>query len=197
MSFEEKTVFEQKYIVPSWEEMGSVCFGLAKKVIESDKKFDRIVALAKGGWTWARAFCDYTKIGNLSSLQLDYYRGVYETLETPVVTQKLPVEVKGESILLFDDVSDSGKTLLEARRHLLKLGAKKAEAATLFMKPWTDYVPEFYGEKTDSWIIFPHEIREMIELLSSKWEGKGMKKKEIVERLIKIGISKEEVEYFL
>lgn len=197
MSFEEKTVFEQKYIVPTWNEMGKVCFELAKKVAESDKKFDRIVALAKGGWTWARTFCDYIKIGNLSSLQLDYYRGVYETLETPVVTQKLPVEVKGESILLFDDVSDSGKTLLEARRHLLNLGAKKAEAATLFMKPWTNYVPEFYGEKTDAWIIFPHEIREMIELLSSKWEGKGMKKKEIVERLIKIGISKEEVEYFL
>lgn len=197
MSFEEKTVFEQKYIVPSWGQMGELCFDLAKKVIESKERFERIVALAKSGWTWARTFSDYTKIGNLSSLQLEYYKGVYETLEAPVITQALPVDVKGESILLFDDVSDSGKTLLEAKKHLLSLGAKSVMAATLFMKPWTEYVPEFFGEKTDAWIIFPHEIRETTELLSNNWKKKGVGADEIKERLIKIGISKGEVEYFL
>ena len=197
MSFEESTVFEQKYIVPIWSQMGEMCFNLAKKVIESKKKFERIVALARGGWTWAKTFSDYTKIGNLSSLQLEYYKGVYETLEAPVITQPIPVDIKGESILLFDDVSDSGKTLVEAKKHLLGLGAKNVMAATLFMKPWTVYTPEYYGEKTDAWIIFPHEIREMIELLSGNWKKKEMKMAEIKKRLIKIGISKGEVEYFI
>lgn len=65
------------------------------------------------------------------------------------------------------------KYIVPSWSQILSQGAKNVVAATLFMKPWIEYVPEFFGEKTDAWIIFPHEIREMIESLSSRWRKKG------------------------
>ena len=39
---------EVSYVSPSWEQMGEFTFNLAKEIIESGEKFDRVVALAKG-----------------------------------------------------------------------------------------------------------------------------------------------------
>jgi uncharacterized protein len=197
MNFKLTSLEKDRFIAPSWEEMGKLCFDLAKKVISSDKKVNRIVPLAKGGWTWAKTFSDYTRIKDVASLKIDFYKGVYETSDTPVITQSLPISISGENVLLFDDVSDTGKTLEIAKSYLSMCGAKTVFSATLFMKPWTKFIPDYYGDETDAWVIFPHEIREMIDLLSTKWAKKGLSLSEIKDRLINIGISYEEVNYFL
>lgn len=196
MTFRLTSLEKDKFIAPSWGEMGTLCFDVAKKVITSRINADRIVALAKGGWTWARAFSDYTNIKEVASLKIDFYKDVNQTNDTPVITQSLPVSVSGETIIIFDDVSDTGKTLSVAKSYLGMCGAKEIFSATLFMKPWTTFIPDFYGEETDAWVIFPHEIREMIALLSSRWKKSGHSASEIKERLRNIGISPLEVDFF-
>jgi len=197
MTFKLTSLENDKFIAPTWGEMGKLCFDLSKKVTSTNQKVDRIVALAKGGWTWAKTFSDYTNVKDVASLKIDFYKGVYETNDTPVITQSLPISISGETVLLFDDVSDTGKTLAVAKNYLSMCGAKKILAATLFMKPWTIFMPDYYGEKTDAWVIFPHEIREMIFLLSKKWIKSGHTKSEIKKRFVNIGLSQEEVDFFL
>ncbi len=73
MKFPEKKYDKISYIAPSWEEMGALCFNLAKQILDRGKKYDRVVALAKGGWTWARTLVDYLQIEDIASMQIKFY----------------------------------------------------------------------------------------------------------------------------
>lgn len=185
------------YIAPGWNEMGDFCFEMAKEIISKNKKYDRVVALAKGGWTWARTLVDYLKIDNIASVQIKFYSGVGSTNETPVIMQSLSTSIEGENILLFDDVADSGKTLEVAKDYLLKCGAKNVEIATLFYKPHSILKPNFFSYTTSSWVIFPHEIREIVDQAGKSWLKNGLSKKEVLDRFNSLGLPKEQIEYFL
>lgn len=185
------------YIAPNWEEMGIFCFEIAKKILESQKQYDRVVALAKGGWTWARTLVDYLQIDAIASIQIKFYTGVGKTSEMPVITQSLPISVQGEKVLLFDDVADSGRTIEVAREYLLKCGASSVDVATLFYKPRSIVKPEFYGYTTSSWVIFPHEIREIVEQAGRSWLKNKVGRKEILERFGSLSLPMEQIEYFL
>ncbi|MBL7159217.1 phosphoribosyltransferase [Candidatus Microgenomates bacterium] len=187
----------EKYLTPSWDEMGSLCFALAQKILKSKQNYDRLVALAKGGLTWSRTLVDYLKIPKISTFQIKFYKGLGKTKNRPIIVQSLPATIEGEKILVFDDVADSGETLKTAKEYLKMCGAKSVCSATLFIKSWVKTKPDFYAGKTDAWIIFPHEIREIIELLSLKWSKKGISKKEIKSRLSKLNLPQNQVEYFI
>ena len=177
--------------------MGSLCFTLAQEILKKGQEFDRLIALAKGGLTWSRTLLDYLKIPKVSTFQVKFYQDIGKTKREPIIVQSLPVTIEGEKILVFDDVADSGETLKIAKEYLKMCGAKRVSSATLFIKTWTKVKPDFHAQETDAWIIFPHEIREMIELLSAKWNKKGISQKEIKIRLLKIGLPKEQIKFFL
>jgi len=188
---------EISYTAPMWEEMGKYCFLLAQKVIKSDKKFDRLVTMAKGGWTWSRTMSDYLNIDKVGSIQVQMYRDYVQKKRRPVLLQALPVSVKDERVLIFDDVSDTGETLAFTRKYLKMSGAKKTTVATLFFKPWSQVKPDFYMCQTKAWVIFPHEVRESIQNIGGPWLKKGISKKEVLSRFVKIGLPQDQVEYFL
>lgn len=184
------------YIAPSWEEMGQYCFGLAQKIIQKKLKFDRLVTLAKGGWTWSRNMTDLLHIDKVASVQIEFYSRVGQTTDKPILIQSLPVEVEGERILVFDDVVDTGKSLPFCRQYLQMCGAKSITTASLFYKPWAEYIPDFYICQTRAWIIFPHEVREAIFDLTSKWLKEDRSLQEIKKRFAKIGLPQRQVDFF-
>jgi len=184
------------YLAPSWEEMGQFCFWLAKKIIATGAKFDRLVTLAKGGWTWSRTMADLLHIEKVASVQVEFYSCVGKSGKKPVLLQSLPVAVRGERILIFDDVVDSGKSLPFSQNYLSMCGASHISLATLFYKPWSVCRPDFYMCQTKSWIIFPHEIRESIYDLVNKWKNEDIPPKVIKERFAKIGLAKDLVGFY-
>ena len=149
------TFDSQKYSIPTWDEMGKLCFELAAKIIADNKRFDRIVALAKGGLTWSRVLADYVEIEDISAVHVRFYREVYATNKKPVIVQSLPVSVEGESILVLDDVADSGETLALTSDYLQLCGVKQVETAVLFLKPWSKFTPAYHAATADAWIVFP------------------------------------------
>ncbi len=183
------------YVCPSWEEMGKITFSLAQQILESGHQFDRIVALAKGGWTWARTLADFLQITKLSSTRLKSYNGINECSQVKVL-QPLADSIDGERILIFDDVVDSGETIAKAKEYMTILGAKEISTATLCFKPRSKFVPEFYAFSSKSWIIFPHEHREFINQAKIKWLDKNLSSEEIKSRFETIGIPSNLVEYF-
>lgn len=190
------TIHEQKYLLLTWEDAGKHMLELSKKVIADRKKYDRIIALAKGGLTWSRTLCDYLGLENLSSIQIMFYTGIGKTARTPVITQSLPISIKNERVLIFDDVADSGETLILAKKYAKMHGAKDVKVATLAVKTWTKFMPDYYSIESAEWIIFPHEVREMIALLSSMWKERGDSPSAIRKQLLQIGISAEEIDLF-
>ena len=188
---------EISYTAPSWEEMGEYCFLLAKKIIKSGEKFDRLVTMAKGGWTWSRTMADYLNIDKVGSIQVQMYKDFVKKKSEPVLLQALPVSVKDERVLVFDDVSDTGETLRFCRQYLKMSGARQTTIATLFYKPWSEVKPDFYMCQTKAWVIFPHEVRESIQDIGGPWLKKGISKKEVIKRFKRIGLPEKQVEYFL
>lgn len=183
------------YVCPTWDQMGVFNFDLAKQIIQSGQSFDRIIALARGGWTWARDLADALKIPELSSTRIKSYTGVNESGE-PRIVQPLTDSISGERILLFDEVIDSGGTLKKAQEYLRVMGAKSLQSAALCYKPRSEITPEFYAFSTSAWVVFPHEIREFIEGSADKWGSAGLSTEEVKDRLMTIGIPCDQVEFY-
>ena len=185
-----------QYITPSWQDLDQLSFELAKQVIESGEKFDLVVALAKGAWPMSRALVDYLAMSNLVSLGIRFYSGINQRLKEPEVYQDLPVKVKGKRILLFDDVTDTGESLIFASDYLLEQGAALVKTATLFFKERSAITPDYYASRTNAWIIFPFEIREMSQLLSNNWRKQGLAESAINARLKKLNFNEKIMQYF-
>lgn len=187
---------DQTYEYYPWAVLGEDVFKLAQDILQSGKEFDRIVALAKGGLTFSRSLVDYLNIPQVSSMQIEFYTGIGETAKTPVITQSLPVTVRNERILIFDDIADTGETLKLAVQYLKYHGAAEIKTAVLVTKPWSTFKPDFAARESEAWIIFPNEARETIETLSGMWSKKGDSPEVIKEQLLKVGFSEAEVASF-
>lgn len=184
------------YVSPTWNQMGEYTFRLAKEILDSGEKYDRVVALAKGGWTWARALMDYLGIDEISSVRFKSYQGINESSE-PQLIQPLSDSIHEQKILLFDEVIDTGETIRKASEYLRIMGAKSLKIASLCYKPHSCITPDYYAFKTSAWVVFPHEIREFIEASTHKWKSNDVKDAEIRKRLDEIGIPDAQVKYFL
>ena len=180
-----------KYITPSWNDLDSLTLQVAQKIIKAKINFDLVIALAKGAWPMSRSFLDYTNIKELASLGIKFYSGINEKLTKPNIYQEIPIDVKNKNVLIFDDVADTGESLAFTQNYLLKKGASKVKTATLFLKPWSTVIPDFYSTTTDAWIIFPFEKREMKNLLGKNWKQNGQNQKEILKRYAKLGFNEE------
>ncbi len=190
------TIHDQDYEYLSWEALGLEIFDLAQKILESGQHFDRVIALAKGGLTFARSLTDYLDVKHLSSIQIEFYSGIGETLKKPVINQGLAVSIRNESILIFDDLVDKGETMALAKEYLAYHGPKSISTASLICKPWAKQAPDFHTHESKAWLIFPNESRETIHLLQKMWSEKGDSLEVITENLLKIGFPKAEVEFF-
>lgn len=185
------------FIAPTWDQLGHLCFKLGRLINAADKKYDRIVVIAKGGLTWSRVLADYLNIPEIEAVRVKLYRGINKTFKKPEIIQPVKADITGEKILLFDDVADSGQTLEFVKNLLLDQGAKVIDTATLFYKPSSSIIPDFYDHQTDAWIVFPHEIREFIEETSKDWLEKGLSLKQAEQRYLRLGLPEDQVKYFL
>lgn len=183
------------YVCPSWEQMGDYTFDLAKDIIKSGREFDRVVALAKGGLTWSKALVDFLKIDKLSSTRLKSYDGVNQSSRVKIL-QPLSDSIDEEKILIFDEVIDSGETIIKAKKYVELLGAREVAVATLCYKPRSKVIPEYYAFSTDAWVVFPHGRREFIDDKWDKWSKDNIPVEMIKSRLLDIGLPKNQVEYF-
>lgn len=185
------------YVVPTWDDMNELAFAISNDILKTEEKIDRIVTLAKGGWPMTRSLVDFLSVKEVASVGVRFYKGINERLEKPEIYQDLPVSVAGETVLLFDDVADTGESLEFVGDHLLALGVKKVITATLFYKPRSKVVPDFYGTTVNGWIVFPYDVVEAIYMFKDTWKEKGLTSGEIENRFIQLGAKKEWLSLYL
>ncbi|MEM2102619.1 MAG: phosphoribosyltransferase, partial [Candidatus Bathyarchaeia archaeon] len=68
---------------------------------------------------------------------------------------------------------------------------------TLYYKPWSVIIPDYYEKKTSHWIIFPWERKETVRNVLRKFQKKGKTVEEVKEKLVKCGFERELVERFI
>lgn len=140
----------------SYELFGRAARELAQRIADDGFVPDAIVGIARGGLTLAGALGYALDVKMLGSLNVEFYTGVGSTLSAPVV---LPPtldrdSLRGKSILLVDDVADSGRTLALVLE-LLRAGGGEVRTVCIYSKPSTIEEPFYVWRRTDRWIDFP------------------------------------------
>jgi hypoxanthine phosphoribosyltransferase len=176
-----------EYLAPSWEEIYNLCLDLADEIKKNKFNPEVIVGIARGGWIPARILSDLLGNSYTANIKIDFYRGVGETKERPIITQTISTIVEGKKVLIADDVADSGKSLKVAKEHLEQCGATQVKIATIYYKPWSIIKPDFYIKETEAWIIFPWERKEFVSKMMESLRAKGLSHDEIMKEIEKSG----------
>lgn len=176
------------FVSLNWTDFGLLCDELGNKVVASGKKFDRLVPLANGGLTAARALADYVGTSVITPLQVTYYTGINERQREPIILQPLPVSVAGEHLLVVEDVVDTGATLAHVQVYLQSLGAASITIATLVQKPSAAVKAEIWALESTGWIIFPYEKTETRVDLTSRWQKQGVAPDHQISYLEQLGL---------
>ncbi len=139
-----------------WPLYGRGVRELARMVAEDGYRPDMILAIARGGLFCAGSLGYALSVKNVYVMNCEYYTGVGERLEVPVV---LPPQVdfvdhRRSRVLIADDVADTGHTLKLVRDLCLDEVAE-VRSAVLYEKPHSLVRCEYVWRRTARWINFP------------------------------------------
>jgi len=166
-----------EFEVPSWDKIYEMLLNLAEKIRRDDFHPDLIVGICRGGWPPARVMSDLLENPKLVNISVEFYVDVAKTKDKPVLTQPLSISVEGKKVLILDDVADTGKTLKLVKEHLFSKGAEEVRIATIYYKPWSIIVPDYYEKETKRWIVFPWERKETVINLMKQYPEEEVRKK--------------------
>jgi len=148
----------------SFEEIGRLTCKIVDEIARQHVSIDVIVAISTGGWipglllkkilsTKERPIPGY-------SIGIANYDEQNNMLPYPVLYQPLPssVQFQNKSVLLIDEVADSGKTFVKAREHVMSFTPRGLYTAVLHHKELSMFAANFIGEHVgEKWIVYPWE----------------------------------------
>jgi hypoxanthine phosphoribosyltransferase len=140
----------------TWEDLGAAVDDLATQIDGSVFNPDAVLALARGGLPLAGALAYALDVKNMATLNIEFYTGVDERLEEPLLLPPVPDLglLRAERLLVVDDVADTGRTLALARDFCAQHGPE-VQTAVLYEKPHSVVRCDFVWRRTDRWINFP------------------------------------------
>ncbi len=153
------------FLILTWKKINEAILRLAQNIISEGLETDLIVGILRGGYIVARILSDMLGTDNIGVVEVKFYKGIEERAERPIITQPLTVDVKGKSVLIVDDVVDSGRTLEIVTEQVRLRGAKSVRTAVLFYKPKSIIKPDFYAQEVREWVVFPWELCEFVREL--------------------------------
>lgn len=71
-------------------------------------------------------------------------------------------------MLVVDDIVDTGKTFSAVEKHIQAKTSAQLKGAVIHVKPWSTYIPRFWIEQTEKWVVYPWEFHEFLRLASEK-----------------------------
>ena len=150
---------KKRYV--QWQEVEELCTVLHKKVTGAGYTPDLLIGLSRGG---------LVPLGYLAGEKMFDIRDTYaialcsydQTKQGPI-TMRVPVHVqdfnKYRSILVIDDLIDSGKTMsfVLSLLHQYVDQAQVKTGVLFYKKDKSPVVPDYYARETKDWIVFPWE----------------------------------------
>ena len=146
----------------SWDEAYQLSRKLAKEIKSSRFRPDLVIAIGRGGFVPARIVCDFLLHSLLTSIKIEHWDIAACKRPEAAVRFPLAVEVRDQSILIIDDVTDTGDTLRAALDYVKSLGAGETKTGVMQHKTTSSVVPDFYADviKDWRWIIYPWAAHE-------------------------------------
>lgn len=126
------------------------------------QQFDAMLVVTRGGMVPAGLLSESLDIRNILVAAVQFYTGIGTTLDHPRFHQFPDAALlDGKSILIVDDVWDSGRTASEVRERVCA-GGGIPTLAVLHYKPgssrYPDQSPDYHAEVTEDWIVYPWDM---------------------------------------
>ncbi|ATL67960.1 phosphoribosyltransferase [Nocardia terpenica] len=144
----------------TWELFGTASRALARTVADDGFEPDLILSIARGGLFVAGALGYALDVKNLHVMNVEFYTGVDQRLDLPVMLPPVPsaVDLAGARVLVADDVADTGATLKLVRDFCADKVAE-VRCAVIYQKPRSEVDCEYVWKNTDRWINFPWSVQ--------------------------------------
>ncbi|MEM1623714.1 MAG: phosphoribosyltransferase [Sulfolobales archaeon] len=157
----------------TWRKAIQLCYRLAKKIADSGYRPDVVVSVMRGGVIPALVISDVFNVDSFYALRVKHWGIAEEVYPAPIVEQLPQGRIEGRSVLLVDEVADTGKTLKASINELEKLRPKEIRTAVLHLKPTSVVTPDYYAEKLDRWVwlFYPWSLVETIVTLAIREIG--------------------------
>jgi uncharacterized protein len=161
---------EFRCTITNWEYIYGLCRSVSTDVKRSEFEPDVIVALARGGWFAGRCLCDFLGLDDLTSLKMEHYVGTAQKAGEPTIRYPMPEgSVEGKSVLIIDDIADTGGSIERAEEYVTERGAADVRTATLQLLGTSEFEPDYVGERLEqwTWVVYPWNfIEDMVDLIS-------------------------------
>lgn len=155
-----------------WPEIERWADALAARIRAADRVPTTLVGLTRGGWVPARLLSDRLGVRRIVSLRAQHW-GVTATRDgQAVLSEGLSGPVDHDSVLLVDDITDTGESLELAVEHVANAHPSRLETAALLHIGHSKFVPTYYAEEIPRdewvWIVFPWNYWEDLAALAAR-----------------------------
>jgi len=162
-------VGESRYLKISWEEVEELVENLAGNILSS-YRFNLLVGVLRGGMIVAHLLSDILGIDEIYPVGCSSYTDIYKHSQVRIYHPLIIDNLEDKNVLVVDDVADSGDTLKAiVQKIIAPKHPREYRTATLHIKPWSTFKPDYYVEVVDAWIVYPWEKYEMIKLVGPKF----------------------------
>ena len=151
--------------VMTWDELGHGASELATAVRADGFVPELVLGIARGGLLVAGALGYALDIKNTFTMNVEFYTGIDERLDMPMILPPVPelVDLEEARVLIADDVADTGLTLRLVKDFCAgKVG--EVRCAVLYEKPRSVVSCEYVWRRTDRWIDFPWSADEPVAI---------------------------------
>ena len=150
--------------IMEWGELGAGARSLAEAVAADGYHPDLILGIARGGLLVTGALGYALGVKNTFTMNVEFYTGVDERLDMPMILPPVPELVDFEStrVLVADDVADTGETLKLVKQFCADKVAE-VRCAVLYEKPRSAVRCEYVWRRTDQWIVFPWSADDPVQ----------------------------------
>ncbi len=156
----------------TWAEAEGWADRVAEAIVRADRVPQTLVALTRGGWVPARLLADRLGLKRLLALRAQHWGVTARPSGRAELTEGLSGPVKGETVLVLDDITDTGESLELATRHVAEAGASRVESAAFLHIAHSKFQPDYYAEVIPRdrwvWVVFPWNYWEDLAALGRR-----------------------------
>lgn len=136
-----------------------------KKQIDLNKlaQFDWYLPLSRGGLVPATLLAYKTNVKKIDCLCIYSYNDVSKTNGEITLIHKDFSHLKGQRVLIIDDIADSGKTLTVVCDYFKDKELQDLKTLTVFYKDQSIFKPDFYftAVENDLWMNFIWDNKDL------------------------------------
>jgi uncharacterized protein len=156
----------------TWADVDRWAEAIAREVRARDHAPETIVGLTRGGWVPARLLCDHLGVKRLLSLRAQHWGVTATKSGAAELTEGLSGSPTGQTVLVVDDITDTGESLALAVAHVQAQQPSRLESAALLHIERATFEPTYHAERIPRegwvWIVFPWNYWEDLAALAQR-----------------------------